>query len=271
MTNYIAKYDATFKDLLRTTLRLGRLKENYINLLLDKGLDTYIQAFTHSSVNEAENYEFLEMLGDVTANKVIVWYFSRRFPQLNCPKGVKIVARLRINFVSKEKFSYFAKILGFLPFISSSYEERDDELKSLLEDVFEAFIGATEKLIDEYIKKGTGYDICYNIISYLLDKEDISLKYEDLYDAKTRLKEFVDFNKDKIGVLRYKYFYTGNTVTRVEIYTELNKELTFLSSAIAASQSIAEQTAAASGLKVLEKQGYTKRIPEEYRLLCSNV
>ena len=44
-----------------------------------------------------ENYEPIEILGDSIVNCCIVWYLSRRFPQLNCQDGVKIIARLKID------------------------------------------------------------------------------------------------------------------------------------------------------------------------------
>ena len=183
-----------FKKLLKKLLKIGCMNKNSIKNLLDKeSLKIYSQIFTHPSVNEEKNYELYELAGDVTLNKAIVWYFLRRFPQLNCPKGVKIITRLKIRYVSKKAFSTFAKNLGFWEFISASDEVRSKEMKPVLEDVFEAFIGGTEYLIDKKIGINVGYSVCYNIVKNLFDKIEISLKYEDLYDAITRLKETQDY------------------------------------------------------------------------------
>ena len=38
-------------------------------------------AVTHWSLNEEEDYEVWETLGDGTLNKIMVWYMYRRFPQ----------------------------------------------------------------------------------------------------------------------------------------------------------------------------------------------
>ena len=47
----------------------------------------------------------------------------------------------------------------------------------MLEDVFEAFFGATQWAIDKYIGMGSGFAICYNIISNLLDKDVRIMKF----------------------------------------------------------------------------------------------
>ena len=59
-----------------------------------------------------------EILGDVTCNKIIVWYLKNRFPFLNNTKGVKVIARLKINYVAKARFSKWALQLGFEKYIS---------------------------------------------------------------------------------------------------------------------------------------------------------
>jgi dsRNA-specific ribonuclease len=167
-------------------------------------MEVYSQVFTHPSANDELNYEAFELAGDVTLNKAIVWYFLRRFPQLNCPKGVKVVTRLKIRYVSKKAFSNFAKDLGFWYFISASDDVRAKEMKPALEDVFEAFTGATEYLIDKKIGLSVGYSVCYNIVKELFDQVKISLKYEDLYDAITRLKETQDYWNSMEGREKWK-------------------------------------------------------------------
>ena len=87
-----------FENMLRNILKKGKLKKDYIDLIIKNGMPLYSQAFTHPTADENNNYEPLEFLGDSIVNCVIVWYLSRRFPQLNCQDGVKILARL--NFTS---------------------------------------------------------------------------------------------------------------------------------------------------------------------------
>ena len=87
-----------FKALISGLMERGNLKDKYIGILTnDENMKKFSKAFTAASANKNENYEIYEQIGDVSANKFIVWYAYQRFPQLNCPAGVKVVARLRIN------------------------------------------------------------------------------------------------------------------------------------------------------------------------------
>ena len=165
-----------------------------------------------------------------------MWYFSERFPHLNTPEHVKTLARLKINYGSKKTFFGLADKLGMWEFISASTETRitktkikvDNRIqvvekenivdikqtkkKSLLEDSFEAFIGITHTLVDNIIKKGKGFNICYKIIKNLYNDLDIKLDHASLYDPKTRLKELFDreeskfgkWNKNNIKAVQYK-------------------------------------------------------------------
>ena len=119
-----------FTELIRKILNKGNLKKKYIDILTDEeSMVVYSQAFTHSTANPVNNYEFFELLGDSIVNTAIVWYLSRRFPQLNCPTGVKVVARLKINLVSKKQLSDFGNQLGMWPYISADTETRETKMK----------------------------------------------------------------------------------------------------------------------------------------------
>ena len=166
-------------------------------------MDLYTQAYTHPSVDPENNYESLEILGDSVINQCIVWYLYRRFPKLNHPLGVKVIARLKINLVSKQQFFEIARDLGMWDFIRADAETRQTKMKPTLEDVLEAFFGATGLLLDQ-VKMGLGNVVSYKIIKTLLDRIDISLRYEDLYDPITRLKETIDFYKGELGQIVYE-------------------------------------------------------------------
>ena len=82
-----------FQSFIRSLLKIGKLKEKYINEITDPpGIEQYKIAFTHESIDPKQNYEFFETLGDQTLNKSIVWYFSRRFPELNNPQGSDVIS-----------------------------------------------------------------------------------------------------------------------------------------------------------------------------------
>jgi dsRNA-specific ribonuclease len=190
--------DESFKAMLINIFKMGKISPKYFDILTNENsMREYEKVFTSSGADPKNNYQVYEILGDSTANKCIVWYFYRRFPQLHCPDGVKVIARLKINYVGKKEFASIGEGLGFFNYITATVEEKTFKKISLLEDVFEAFIGLTEYLLDSHFQIGVGYSIVYEIFESIFDKKEISLKYEDLYDAKTRVKEFFDKDSEK--------------------------------------------------------------------------
>lgn len=192
-----------FKEFIISLLKKGNLKDKYIKILTtEESMKKYEFAFTAESlVHPENNYECYEQMGDRAASHFMASYFFRRFPQLECSAGNKVVARLGINYGAKKSFSKISSDLGFWRFITCpengnipKRKYRETHMKDLLEDVFEAFLGCTEKLLDEAFRQGVGYAIIYDILSNIFDKIPISLEYEDLMDAKTRLKETFDLS-----------------------------------------------------------------------------
>lgn len=189
----IGKRGKKFKEFISSLLKRTSLCQKYIDTLTNsKNLLYYEHVFTNKVIHPIDNYEFFEILGDVTCNKAIVWYLKDKFPFLNNSDGVKVIARLKINLVSKETFSKWARDLDFLEYISFDLETKQKHEKDILEDCFEAFVGLTEYLIDS-IYKGGGYFIVYQFMKSILDETPISLDYEKLYDPVTRLKETFDY------------------------------------------------------------------------------
>lgn len=299
---YLGSRGADFKSLITGLLRRGNLKPKYIEKLTDQnGMEAYGQAFTARTADSVNNYERFEQIGDVTANKFIVWYAYRRFPQLDCTDGVKVVARLRINYGAKQFFGPLGEQLGFWPFISAAEEGvernqyyRNRNKKDLLEDCFESFVGCTEYLLDRAFRPGVGYGIVYDILANIFDEIQISLKYEDLYDAKTRLKETFDAYKELGGW----YFQDtreeidgGFTMANTILYQmppdtpqQPIKKITgqgrtdfelipqrgwrHIGSGIASKKGDAQQKAAEQGIETLKQMGFFKEPPAEYLHFC---
>jgi dsRNA-specific ribonuclease len=253
----------------------------------DAAMKIYGCAFTSEGVDPEHNYQVLEQVGDLSGNKFIVNYMYERFPQLDCVEGVKVVARLRINYGAKESFSEIARNLGFWEFISATNDLRQRKMKPLLEDVFEAFLGATERIVDKRKRVGVGYAIVHDILTSIFDDMDISLRYEDLYDSKTRLKELFDMHETSIGPLVYKehkremitiscafrvqggkYEEKIDPVTRV---VSINKKKIVggtyfkIGEGSASLKSDAQQKAASVALDTLNKQGWFKPVPSIYK------
>jgi len=219
-------------------------------------------------VDKQRNYEWFEIMGDSTLNKCIVWYVSRRFPILQNAEGVKVIARLKINMVSKKKFSEIAQSIGMDRFVRYDVNElpayNSIALHSMMEDVFEAFFGATEWLVDKLVEPGAGYGICYAIIAKILDRTEISLDYNDLYDAVTRLKETFDICKTRLpGTIRYENRREDHTQFVTVLHVGPNGT-SVLGRGQAHTLDEAKQIAAGKAILLLEKRGISKPIPPYY-------
>ena len=264
---YYGSRGSEFKTLIFNLLKKAKLKIHYINILTNEdSLSLYDKAFTSDTADIENNYEVFEQLGDISANKFIVWYMHRRFPKLTCSQGVKVVARLRINYGAKQSFASISESLGFWNFITASEEERSRCKKPLLEDTFEAFIGATEYLIDMKIRECVGYSVIYNILESLFNDIHISLKYEDLYDSKTRLKELFDFyGSDVLGTLKYESVKNiEEKITCSTITHEINGRRFYLGEGISSLKIDSEQKAATVAIENLRVKGFEKPVPAIY-------
>lgn len=199
---YLGPRDERFRSFIKLLLGKTGLKEATIELILKEEMPTYEKVFTHRSISEVDNYEYYEWMGDQICTVTVCKYLREKFPQYQKASGVKLFSRLKINFVSKKYFSGFGQKLGFLDYISSDLLTRLSTPDSLLEDVFEAFVGATDIIFDRLVKDNAGYTPIAIFMKPLLDSCPISVGYEDLYDAKTRLKELSEYINNQ--TFRYK-------------------------------------------------------------------
>lgn len=261
---YFAPRDESFVRYIKSLLQRGRLAPHYMDILVnEENLKEFGKAFTSKSADEVNNYEVYEQMGDIGLNAFIVKYMYKRFPKLKCVDGVKIVARLRINYGDKETLYRLGDKLGFWPYISASQDFRNRMKKHLIEDVFESFIGCVEYLLDTYFRPGVGSGIIHDILKSVYDEIDISLKYEDLYDAKTRLKELFDRYKNELGTLQYREDKKDNIVTSSVIISKPGiNNWVFLGQANIKAD--AQQKAAKKAIQYLESRGFKKDIPEIY-------
>jgi len=269
--------DKSFLAKVRQVLSLSTVKKKYIDMIMnEKGCQLFEQAFTHSSYDPGCNYEWLEILGDATLNKCIVWYINKRFPQLHNAEGVKVIARLKINLVSKKHFSDIAERLGFLSFIrfnENNLKTATLNVRSILEDVFEAFFGVVEMLLDQAISPGAGYGICFHLLQNIMDPLPISLRYEDLYDPITRLKETFDIYRSSLwGQVRYEN-YRQDMVQHVQVYQydSISHRKVLIASATGANLDEAKQAGANLAIEILAKRGFRRPVPEYYIALSHDV
>lgn len=258
-----------FKTFLINTLSHSNLKPFYINYILnDSALKMYDMVFTHKSVDPINNYEFYEFLGDSIIQSIVTCYLINRFPQLQNPDAITILTRLRSNLISKRALANMAKKLHFWDFVSVNFDIRKKNMDQTLEDIFEAFIGYTHCLFDHEYIAGVGYRICYDFISNILNTIQISLKFEDLFDAKTRLKEIFDhFNNKNLRELRYESTYNNN-LHEVNIFGFVNNQSIKLGNGSANLKSDAEQKSALIAIEKLETMGFIKPINPIYKKYC---
>ena len=276
-----------FKNFVRSILNRGNIKPKFIETILtDDNMRVLDMAFTHESANPRRNYEFLEILGDATANETLVWYFSRRFPQINCPEGVNTMARLKIKYGSKKSFSPIAAKLGMWPYISASKKVREFRYSKTLEDVLEAFIGAIKKILDANFRIGVGGAIVYDIIASFMDNIEVSLDYFNLFDAKSRLQEtvmwYLKLNKEKHWYAKHKDLYSAyvnfvshrgdNKIFATNVVIQ-NFDFTQRPISIGEGRNFvkveSEIDAAEQALTWLKRRGIGKPVPEFYSTYCN--
>jgi len=265
---YNAPRGAGFQKLINGILKRAGLSDTRrSDMMSPKWMIMWGQVFTDATANDDLNYEIFENMGDSTAGHFIVKYMYRRFPQLLCPGGVKVVARLKINYGARQSFSDIADRLQFWDYISASEDKRSRKKKDLLEDVFESVIGLMEYIGDIIYKDGVGNVIAYGFLKSLFDEIPISLSYTELYDAKTRLKELYDFYKktSPIGLLKYNNVRDINTgIFKVSMTNTVGGREVVIGSGASTKLKDAEQKAAKMGLVSLAHMGLTKQVPQEY-------
>lgn len=260
-----------FKNLIKKMLVLGKIKDHYISQLLsNEALSIYSKAFTSNSITSyldpmslkieedkesSNNYEMLEKLGDGVFDNFIGWYAFRRFGNINTVNQVKVVHIIRSKYGSKNEFSPIAEKLGFWPFITSSIYQRNHQKKKLLEDTFEAFIGATSFILDSRFRNGVGYAICYDILTSIFDEIKISADFIEMMDSVSKLNQL--FMKHRIlGKIEYTDERLEN-LTKVSVFRIINHGKSILiGEGIAAIKKDSKQNAATNALRYLSAIGY---------------
>lgn len=260
-----------FEEFIKNLISRASLDSKLLEKLTrEENMKYFKIAFTHTSVSKDNNYEVFEQLGDISYNKFLVWYFHKRFHNLNSVFGVKIVARLRINYGSKQFIGSLGEKLGFWEYIQIAPSDISNAKKlSVLEDVFESFVGVTEYLIDANTFPGFGYIGIYKILKAIFDEIPIDLSYESLFDSKTRLKELFDVNRETLGLIRYDHDKQSGFITVSRVFQ--NKTYPLSKIYIEVNKAEAEQRASEEVLKKLQIQGYSREIPEEYLSIITDI
>jgi dsRNA-specific ribonuclease len=110
-----------------------------------------------------KSYERLEFLGDSIIHYILAEYFYNRYDQ----EDEGFMTKLRTKIESSETLATFCKIIKLSDYIIiSRYIEKNDGRTnnlSILEDTFEAFIGAL------HLDSPDGLNACRSLIIYLIE------------------------------------------------------------------------------------------------------
>lgn len=150
-----------------------------------KDVSLYELALTHPSYNAEVNtkhhdYERLEFMGDAVLSYVSADLIFNLYPSMD--QGV--MSKLRSYIVKGKSLASFSREINLVDFIKTGHSiplEQLNQSDKILEDIFEALIGAI------YIDNGM--EIAFNFIkSFIYDKVK-NFDLDLLTDYKTRLQE----------------------------------------------------------------------------------
>lgn len=191
--------------------------EHGLNEIEFKNINLYRNAFVHKSYIAMKNadfesanqkcpdnclplqemsYERLEFLGDAILGMIVARYFYERYPDQ--PEG--FLSRMRTKVVNGKMLGHLAEKIGFPKFaiISKQVEETQGrENFKIMEDIFEAFIGAIymDFQTDNDMLKlpinlepntGIGYYVAEQWVINIMEKY---LDFAELVQQKTNYKD----------------------------------------------------------------------------------
>lgn len=189
-----------FENFIRTLLVRGKLKEKHIATLTSKeNLKEFQICFTHKSADPVRNYETYEWYGDVIINEFVCYYLRERYPDitnvgwLSKIKGKMASGKILGTLAMKEfeKFAIYGEEIAHF----RNHPELDEENKyvKMFEDFVEALCGCIVITMEkEGFRHGTAVEICHNFLRTFYADLPISSKYEDVFDAVSRLKELYE-------------------------------------------------------------------------------
>lgn len=208
------------------------------------------------------NYERLEFIGDSIIKPILTDYITSYF--INQNEG--FLSKLRSRLEKTQFFSNLTKLLNLKDYIliSRQYEETDTRNTnlSIMEDVFEAFIGAL--YLDAKEQKDCGYafkvihDLIYNIFeseTFNLDLRKMSI--DDNY--KDKLNSFCNMNKLPQPIYKLKDVQSitskrGNNIYKYNEYTVLVIVREFEAIGKSKTKKDAEQKAALNMLNMISNK-----------------
>lgn len=164
-----------------------------------------------------ENYERLEYLGDAQIYAIIAEYLYDKYPD----KDEGFMTKMRIKLIKKEQLAYLSKKLNFDKYVllSSHLDTNYSRFtnKSLLENIFESFIGA--------LYKDQGFDITKKFLTNILN-EHIDFKKLSIEDTDYKSKLLLLFHSQSWNYPEYTLLFKSGEFTQRIVYCciKLNKK-----------------------------------------------
>jgi dsRNA-specific ribonuclease len=203
-----------------------------------------------------------EFLGDAIVNSSIVKYVYTAYPNSRM-EHVQVLARLKILMASKSFIFKISDQLGFKKYIKAEPEVYETDIRSTMEDVFEAFFGCTYCMFNELYTPMSGDSVCYVILCNILDTLKLPTTYEDLVDPITRLKELMDTYTHLRQDVKIKWTY--DSIKRV--HTGVGTFEDFKASSTKYKKADAHQHLSEQLLSYLAFVGYTKPVNPAFEIL----
>lgn len=173
---------------------------------------------------QEENNERLEFLGDAVLHTVVAHYLFERYPNMN--EGFLTTTRTKL--VNGEMLAWLSKRLGFEKYIllSNQIEANNGRTnKNILEDTFEAFIGAI--FLDFEESTGNGFknakDWIVHIIESNVDFTELMTKNTSYKDRLVKycqhnyqfIPKFTEIDISDVGGMRVHTVYVKNNMGAV--------------------------------------------------------
>ena len=197
--------------LIKTINREGKFKCTEKELIDAKAIEIINRAFRHPSIENKENYEVYETLGDKTYNKIITMYVARKYPEVLFDKfSSKKLVEAGKKFHSKYEAPAMTDSLGLMNYLMYQTDERygkdsiirmNDRMivSKLKTDTLESFLYLVETLVDRKFGVPCGFHVAYSILENFLNKHAITVDLALLIPISQQVKELYDYLR---GILR---------------------------------------------------------------------
>ncbi len=221
-------------------LKLLNILKNFN--IIPNDIKLFEHAFSHSSfVNEIKgnhvDYERIEFMGDGVLDLIVADLIYRNHPEMD--QG--LMSKLRSSLVKRESLANYARKYGFGEAILLGNGEKingGSNLDKILEDVFEAFIGA--------IYLDQGFERVYSIINQIFVNDIINYSIDEITDYKSRLQEYVQ--ADTRDCVTYRVVKENGTAQNKTFIIEVSWDNNVWGVGKGSSKKKAEQNAAKDAL-----------------------